>query len=137
MSLKKQTYRVSDSLIDLFVKTWVKHNPNSSLEHETINEGWCYQFAPIIKEIFGEEAKIISNSFHAWVRIGRKHYDSDHPNGVSLQEIGWSIREKPFVVGSTDELRQFWLKWHGLSGELRKDIIEEVVNTFKSNTCKV
>jgi hypothetical protein len=125
---------VTDELVNLFVGTWNSSNstdPYLYVRRETINWGWCYQFAILMRRLHGKKAKLCYDQGHAWVKIGKKYYDSDRQDGVTrASQLGGARADHVDV--SERELIKFWEgPGGGRSGKVRHDIIDEVVSAYK------
>jgi hypothetical protein len=118
---------VTKELVELFVKTWNKRSDHE-VSVETLNCGWCYQFAVLLKRLYGDKVSLYHDNSHAWVKIGSKYYDSDHRSGVS--QLGL-ISHFGFIYENISE-RQLIDHWrHGNTGRVNGRIINEVIRLYR------
>lgn len=121
-------------IIDIFITTWsdmdgkmpewMSWQTSGGFRRSDINCGWCYQIAVVFKRIYGGEY-VTPGYRHAWIRINGLDYDSDNLSGVPDLGVKWS----PGEVVNEEELCDIWGE-RGNTGEVRMDIVEEVVRRY-------
>lgn len=121
---------VTNELVDLFVNTWNRDNNKWREVHKGwINQGWCYQFAILLRRLHGGE--LWYDNGHAWVKINGRFYDSDHPEGVEDVRSIASFHGTQPIESNVDE-EHFIRMWrHGGSGEVQVVMIEEIANIYR------
>jgi hypothetical protein len=122
---------VPDTLVRMFVRAWNRDNDGwCRVSRDRINFGWCYQFAILLKRLHGDKATILSDQGHVWVRIGDKHYDTDHPRGTKNIFEMVTGRGEPREM-TEEEVVHFWK--HGGSGEVQDELISSILNAYLKN----
>ena len=113
---------IPESLVTLFVLHWNGNSHNTVTRHN-INRGWCYQFALVIKSIYGGDLITSKDdSDHCWVRINGIDYDSDNLTGSDLTQD-----DEEYL--SLDETIEYWSSV-GRSGEVDENILSLVLMDF-------
>ena len=122
--------KIPQELVTCFVKAWNKSDETDDLLQEwQINRGWCYQFALLIKEVYGSKCHLYMDQGHAWVKIGRKYYyDCVHLNGTTDMGDIRSWGGDPSEV-STKDLVTHW-EVDGYSGDVQWGVIQEAAKMF-------
>lgn len=77
--INMKRFKIPVKLIELFCKKF-------GIDPSEINSGWCYQFAFMLKNVYGKKVTIIDSCGHVFVEIGNRYYDSQHPFGVECAE---------------------------------------------------
>ena len=120
---------VPDLLVSLFVKVWNEHNSTWLVaSRPMINFGWCYQFAMLMRKLHGPTAKLYCSSGHAWVKIGNKHYDTDHPEGQDSAII------TPYDTMLHEDMDEeaFTKLWsRSDSGGIQFNVIDQVISLYR------
>jgi hypothetical protein len=120
---------VTPELISLFVKTWNKYN-GEQLYPNTINMGWCYQFAVVLKRLHGDKAQLCFDDNHAWVEIDGKYYDSKVIHGT--EDVNRLACKRYGAVRRYVSEEEFIKVWgNGGSGDVQLFTINEVVNLYR------
>ena len=120
---------VPEKLVKDFVDTWNKMTVDdgdwaSSLERSEINFGWCYQLAILLRKYHGPKAQLWFNHYHCWIEIDGVHYDTDHPEGTTLDTM--AVDEPPVMRrASITATADAWCE--GGSGEVNLDVIEAIL----------
>lgn len=84
---------------------------------ETINYGDCMKWAYIAYHLY-EDVQLYSNKPHAFVKQGKKFYDSESPNGIARWRlIGCNDRCAPHygksqLLPHKQNLEEFKERWH-------------------------
>ena len=126
---------VSPKLVQLFVDEWNNSVGGGPFEvwKGGINCGWCYQFAFLLRKLYGKKAQLCYDDRHAWVKIGRKYYDSstldgvDDIDGLAYRRIGpvrFDVSEERFVKEWVD----------GGSGDVQVNTIDKIVKKYRAIT---
>jgi len=124
---------VPKSLIESFVKVWNEQSLFHKVQEHTINSGWCYHFALLMKKVYRNKATLYSSCDHAWVKIGHKYYDSKNPEGVNLKSsismccCGLKCSGE---ILSKAELVKFW-RHRGRSGPVKHSVINKAYALYK------
>jgi hypothetical protein len=126
---------VTEELVNLFINTWNKYNADwFPIERHRINYGCCYQFAYLMKKLHGDIAELHGDWGHAWVKIGDKLYDSDHPQGTDCPhnfKCGPRFPESMRHNVSEQEFIELWSR--AGSGPIQMQVIDEVLAKLKTS----
>lgn len=127
---KRAQFQIDPNLVKVFVKVWNKHYSYRKVEHWYINSGWCYQFAVLVRRVYGDKVKIYSDmdGGHCWVKVGTLFYDSDHLEGV---KHSLTMSRNPHSKNiSMKQVCEIWEK-RGASGPVDLEVIELALKTYK------
>ena len=125
-------------LVSAFVKAWNRANEDIDddydeatdfLEADEINGGWCYQFALLLKKVYGRKCTLYMDSDHVWVKMSGRFYDSDHRGGVvSVYQLG--VDDYRYQHATPQQVIDEW-GCRGNSGPVRWDVIEMAYKLYK------
>lgn len=118
--------RVAKDLPRKFASTWRKVT-GEPLTIEQINWGWCYQFALVLRKLYGKRAQLYYNEYHAWVEIDGLKYDADRIHGV--KQFKHSVYKEDVIKANMKKTEEYW-NTSGTSGVVRWDVINEVIKLY-------
>jgi len=78
----------------------IYHSPRG---HDEVNNGWCFIVALILWKRF-PDARLWGNMSHAFVEVGGRFYDFDHPDGVTDWQSLKTFSDDPEAAGPDAEL---------------------------------
>jgi hypothetical protein len=89
-----------------------EHFPQHVDDPEFINYGQCFMWAYLAHKTF-KGVQLWDTPYHAFVRYGKKFYDSENPQGVEdwrdLRACRWSYQHQPIKRSN----KSFRLNWRG------------------------
>ena len=133
---------IPEDLVKTFVFVWNSHTSSAidyrhrrEVAQDWINYGWCYQFALVLKKVYGKECEVWSDTTggHCWVKIGDLFYDSASRQGLPYPITFWGGIEQVERNISLARVAELW-NHAGRSGPIHLKVIADTVRTWKKNS---
>ena len=114
---------VTVELVDDFLKTW-NETAEWPINRGDINYGMCYQMAVLLRKLHGSKAILWYDAEHCWVEVNGKHYDTDFPDGTTLD----TMSKDDLCPRRSRTIKHVCEHWAtGGSGPVRHDVIEAIL----------